>query len=298
MSEIFIPIQQDLPGFNPFFGSWISQGDVTFLVDPGPANTADRLIDSMEAAGIKRLDYVLITHIHIDHGGALFEVLKRYPEASAICHEKGVPHLVDPSRLYEGSLNVLGDLARTYGSPKPVEKERLIPHTLCPVDGLEVIETPGHAIHHLSFTYEQRLYAGEAAGNYFIVDGQEYLRPATPARFFLNVFSESVDRLLSLEDQPIRYAHVESADKGHRLLRRFKDQLQLWESVIGECVGEGGRKADMIQHAVERLLKEDPRLAAFESMGENMRKRERTFMANSVNGFVGFFEERAREQRY
>ena len=298
MPEIFLPIQQDLPGFNPFFGSWISQGDVTFMVDPGPANTADRLIDSMEAAGIRRLDYVLITHIHIDHGGALFEVLKRYPEASAICHEKGVPHLVDPSRLYEGSLSVLGDLARIYGSPKPIEKERLIPHTLCPIDGLKVIETPGHAIHHLSFTYEKRLYAGEAAGNYFVVKGREYLRPATPARFFLNVFSESVDRLLSLEDQPIRYAHVESAEKGHRLLRLFKDQLRLWESLIGECVGEGRQKADTIQHAVERLLKEDSRLAAFESMDKDMQKRERTFMTNSVNGFVGFFEERAGEQRY
>lgn len=298
MPEIFLPIQQDLPGFNPFFGSWISQGDVTFMVDPGPANTADRLIASMEASGIKRLDYILITHIHIDHGGALFEVLNRYPEARAICHEKGVPHLVDPSRLYEGSLNVLGDLARAYGSPKPVEKERLIPHPVCPIDGLKVIETPGHAIHHLSFTYEKRLYAGEAAGNYFIVNGQEYLRPATPIRFFLGVFSKSVDRLLALEDQPIRYAHVESAEKAHRQLRLFKDQLRLWESVIGKCVGEGGPKTDMIKRAVDRLLKEDSRLAAFESMDENTQKREKIFMTNSVNGFVGFFEERAKGQRY
>ena len=294
MQETFSPIRQDMPGFNPFFGSWICQGDLNIMVDAGPANTAGRLVDSMEALGLARLDYILLTHIHIDHGGALSEVLARYPEASVICHEKGIPHLVDPSRLYEGSLKVLGDLARTYGSPGPIAEERLVPHTKCRIAGLRVIETPGHAIHHLSFAYGGRLYAGEAAGNYFIVGKREYLRPATPPRFFLDIFIESVDRLLALEDQPIRYAHVESAETSHRLLGRFRDQLLFWESVIGESITRGGRKTDIIQGSVDRLLKEDPSLAAFDGMDENTQRRERTFMANSVKGFVGFFEEKSK----
>ena len=185
MAETFLPIAQDMPGFNPFFGAWVCQDDLNIMVDVGPANTAGRLVDSMETLGLARLDYIFLTHIHIDHGGALSEVLARYPEARVICHEKGIPHLVDPSRLYEGSLKVLGDLARIYGSPGPIAEEKLVPHTKCRVDGLRIIETPGHAIHHLSFTYGGRLYAGEAAGNYFIVGKREYLRPATPHRFFL-----------------------------------------------------------------------------------------------------------------
>ena len=296
MKETFLPIAQNMPGFNPFFGSWICRGDLNIMVDVGPANTAGRLVDSMETLGLSRLDYILLTHIHIDHGGALSEILARYPEASVICHEKGIPHLVDPSRLYEGSLKVLGDLARTYGSPAPIAEERLVPHTKCRVDGLRIIETPGHAIHHLSFTYGGRLYAGEAAGNYFIVGKREYLRPATPQRFFLDVFIKSVDRLLALEDQPIRYAHVESAETSHRLLRQFKDQLLFWESVIGESVTRGGRKSDIIQRSVDRLLKEDPNLSAFDGMDENTQRREKTFMANSVKGFVGFFEEQSKRR--
>jgi len=292
MRETFLPIKQDIPGFNPFFGSWICQGELNMVVDVGPANTADRLVDSLESMGLKRLDYVLLTHIHIDHGGALAEVLAHYPEAKVICHEKGIPHLVDPSKLYEGSLKVLGDLARTYGSPRPIAENRLVPHTKCQVDGLSVIETPGHALHHLSFTYQKRLYAGEAAGNYFVVEKQEYLRPATPPRFFLDVFMASVDRLLDLEDQPIRYAHVGGAESAHRLLGLFRDQLVFWESVIGESVTLGGQNKDIIQNCVDRLLKDDPNLAAFESMDANTQKRERTFMGNAVKGFVEFFEEK------
>lgn len=295
MQETFLPIEQDLLGLNPFFGSWICQDDLNIMVDVGPANTAGRLVDSLESMGLDRLDYILLTHIHIDHGGALAKVLARYPKAKVICHEKGIPHLVDPSKLYEGSLKVLGDLARAYGSPGPIAEDRLVPHTKCRIDGLRIIETPGHAIHHLSFTYGGRLYAGEAAGNYFIVGKREYLRPATPPRFLLDVFLKSVDRLLTLEDQPIRYAHVESAETSHRLLGLFRNQLLFWESVIGESVTHGGRETDIIQNCVDQLLKEDPRLAAFNGMDEHTQKWERTFIANAVKGFVGFFEEKSKK---
>lgn len=291
MRETFLPIKQDIPGFNPFFGSWVLQDELNMVVDVGPANTAGRLVDSLASMGLDRLDYVLLTHIHIDHGGALAEVLARYPMARVICHHKGVPHLADPSKLYKGSLKVLGDLARTYGSPGPIAEEKLVPHTECQINGLSVIETPGHALHHLSFIYRKRLYAGEAAGNYFMVGKREYLRPATPPRFFLDVFMKSVDRLLALEDQPIRYAHVAGGESAHRLLEKFKDQLVFWESMIGESVTLGGHKTDIIQDCVNRLLKDDPNLAAFEDMDEHTQKRERTFMANAVNGFVGYFEE-------
>ena len=126
-----------------------------------------------------------------------------------------------------------------------------------------------------------------------MVEKQEYLRPATPPRFFLDVFSKSVDRLLALEDQPIRYAHVESAKTSHRLLGKFKAQLSLWASVIGESVTRGAGNTDMTQTCVDRLLKEDPNLAAFDNMDSDTQKRERVFMENAVKGFVGFFEERA-----
>ena len=292
MYEQLIEIKQDMPGFNNFFGSWVCQDDLNFLVDAGPANTANRLIDSLVSLGIDRVDYVLITHIHLDHGGALSDLLDHYPMAKAICHEKGIKHLVDPSNLWAGSLSVLGDLARSYGTPKPVAKERLIPHTECSLKDLMVIETPGHALHHLSYTYKGRLFAGEAAGNYLTVKGLDYLRPATPPRFFPDIFLRSIDRLLTLEDQPIRYAHFGEAANSHRMLNISRAQLIRWEAIIGELIHQGGNTQNIIRNCVDFLLEKDPNLAAFSIMDPDIQARERIFIANGVRGFVEFFKEK------
>jgi len=292
MRELLIEIKQDMPGFNPFFGSWVCRDDLNFLVDVGPANTANRLIDSLVSLGLDRVDYILLTHIHIDHGGALADLLDYYPMAKAICHEKGIKHLVEPSNLWAGSLNVLGDLARSYGTPKPVAKERFIPHTECNLKDLMVIETPGHAFHHLSYSYKNRLFVGEAAGNYLTVNNLDYLRPATPPRFFLDLFLKSIDRLLALDDQPIRYAHFGEAANSHLMLNMFRDQLIRWEAIIGELVGQGGNSEDIIRNCIDLLLEKDPNLAAFSIMDPDIQAREKVFMANGVRGFVEFLKEK------
>ena len=164
-----IEIKQDSPGFNGFLGSWACMGPVNFLVDVGPANTSGRLIRTLESFGLNHVDYIFLTHIHIDHSGALADVLEHYPMAKVVSHEKGIKFLVDPSKLWAGSLSVLGDTARGYGEPKPVQEKNLVPHTRFQQPEFTIIETPGHAAHHLSLTYKDYLFAGEAAGNYFLV---------------------------------------------------------------------------------------------------------------------------------
>lgn len=286
MRERLIEIKVDMPGFNPFFGSWVCQDDLTLVVDVGPANSAGRLIKSLALLDLDRIDYFLITHIHIDHAGALADLLDQYPMAKAVCHEIGIQHLVNPSKLWAGSLNVLGDMANVYGPPKPVSMKRLIPHTDLEIKDLEVIETPGHAIHHLSYTYKNKLFAGEAAGNYFTVNNSEYLRPATPPRFFLDVFLKSLDALLALKDQPIRYAHFGEAKSSHQMLNIFRDQLLRWEAIISESVRQGGGNEDIIKRCIDRLLEKDPNLAAFSIMAPDIQLRERFFMTNGVRGFL------------
>ncbi|MFH1084017.1 MAG: MBL fold metallo-hydrolase [Pseudomonadota bacterium] len=290
MHEQLIEIKQDMPGFNPFFGSWVCRDDLNLVIDVGPAHTADRLINALSAINLKRVDYFLLTHIHIDHGGALAELLDHYPMAKAVCHEKGIRNIVDPSKLWTASLTLLGDIARGYGLPRPVSRERLIPHTECNLKDVTVIETPGHALHHLSYSYKGSLFAGEAAGNYFVFNGSQYLRPATPPRFFLDVCLKSLDRLLALEDQPIRYAHFGEAESSHQMLNMSRDQLFRWESIIGEAVNQGGDKEGVIRRTVDLLLEKDPNLAAFRIMNFDIQARERFLMANAVKGFVEFLD--------
>ncbi len=292
MNDRLIEIRQDTPGFNPFFGSWVCRDDLNLLVDVGPANSADRLIQSLSLLHLTRVDYILITHIHLDHAGALARLLEEYPMARAVCHADAIRHLVNPERLWAGSLKILGDVARAYGPPRPVPREKLIPHTGVNLKELKVIETPGHAIHHLTYSYQERLYAGEAAGNYLNLDGLDYLRPATPPRFFLDVFLKSLDVLSDLKDQPIRYAHFGKARSSHAMLSRFRDQLLHWEEIIGESVRQGGSSEATIKRSIDLLLENDPNLAAFHSMNSDVQARERMFMSNSIKGFIGFFNDK------
>ena len=185
MEIIRVELDQKMNGFNGFIGSWVCKGNLNIVIDVGPRFSVHNLVETLKAKGMKRIDLVLLTHIHLDHAGGLKEFLDCFPMAKAICHSKGVRHLIDPARLWEGSLKVLGETAEAYGKIKPVHNDRLISHEDAKIDNLEIIETPGHAPHHLSFYYCGNLFSGEAAGNYIKIKDMEYLRPATPPRFFL-----------------------------------------------------------------------------------------------------------------
>jgi glyoxylase-like metal-dependent hydrolase (beta-lactamase superfamily II) len=281
-----IEIAQKMPGFNRFIGSWVYGGPVNFVVDVGPAYSVDRLIGTLTDMGMDRVDYVLLTHIHIDHAGGLARFLDHFPMALAVCHEKGKRHLMDPARLWEGSLKTLGEIAEIYGPPGAVEEERCLAHTEADIKDLTIVETPGHAVHHLAFSLGGNLFSGEAAGNYYRVKNTDYLRPATPPKFFLEVFLKSLDRLMTLEDQHMCYAHFGDAPSSHRMLQRFRAQIFRWKEIIQEEMGADTH--DLPDRYVDKLLKTDPELKAFSLMDPETQKRERYFMANSVKGYIGF----------
>jgi len=289
MNPILIEIKQDRPGFDHFIGAWVCKGDINIIIDVGPANSVTRLIESLIAMDLDRVDFILLTHIHIDHAGGLADFLDHFPMAKVICHSKGIRHLVEPSKLWTGSRTALGEIADFYGPIKPVQREMLIPHTDADIDGLEIIETPGHAPHHLSFIYQGNLFVGEAGGNYFIVHEKEYLRPATPPIFSLGESLKGIDLLLAAEDHPICYSHFGKAKSSHRLLHRFRNQLIQWNEIIKEAMCTGQRH--IVERSIERLLEKDPNINAFEAMEPEIRDRERFFLTNSVRGYVGFLQE-------
>jgi len=283
-----VEIQQDRAGFGHFIGSWLLRGEKTIVIDVGPSASVHRLISSLRGLGIETVDYVLLSHIHLDHAGGLAEFLEQFPMASAICHHKGLSHLVEPSRLWQGSLNVLGDLADSYGSPGPVPEERLLSHMHARIDGLDIIETPGHAPHHLSFIYEGHLFVGEAGGNYFHIDDSEYLRPATPPVFHLDRALNSIDLLLERDRLPICYSHFGMAGDSQRMLRRSRDQLLLWKEVIEKEKAQVDQ--GLAESCVRRLLATDSNLEAWSKMSPPVKERERWFLRNSVKGYLGYLE--------
>ncbi len=287
MNPKLIELRQNKPGFGRFIGSWLITGRENTVVDVGPSHSVELLIRSLAESGIDRVDLVLLTHIHVDHAGGLAPFLEHFPMARAVCHAKAISHLEDPSKLWAGTRKTLGDeVANAYGPIRPVKKEWLVPHSEVKQDGLEIVETPGHAPHHLCFIVNGFLFAGEAAGVHFMVGDSEYLRPATPPVFFMKQYLDSVDRLLSYETMPICYAHLRLAGDSHALLKRQRNQLLRWESLIKEEMSQG--QNGLVERSLDALLRQDPELAAFAAMSIEDQERERLFMRNCVEGYLGF----------
>lgn len=288
MEPILIELKQKKPGFDHFIASWVCKGDKNIVVDVGPASSVHILMDALKAMKMDRVDLVLLTHIHIDHAGGLGDFIEHFPMARVVCHSMGVKHLVDPSKLWAGSLKVLGDLAEFYGPIRPVKEEALVGHTEARTECLRVIETPGHAPHHLSFSYQGKLFVGEASGTYHDMGDLEYVRPATPSKFFMEECLGSIDRLLGIENQPIYYVHFGKAESSHRQLKRYRAQLIRWAETIKQEMNEG--RNDLVKKCLESLLENDPDLKAFHTMDHDMQDRERYFIINSIKGYIEYLQ--------
>jgi len=277
-----------LDGFADFISAWVVSGRPSFLVDVGPGSTADQLLGALDTLRISRLDYILLTHLHLDHAGAAGTISRRFPEARMVCHEKGIPHLIDPAQLWEGTRKVLGPVAAGYGPLDPVPAKRLMAAQGFSVDGIAAVITLGHAPHHVSYFTASGLFAGEACGvRYLLEEGREYLRPATPPRFFLNVALASIDGLIAHSPTRMVLGHFGMTEDGTGLLKRHRDQLLFWEKWLSR---EAGRYSpeEAVECCTEGLLVEDPRLAAFHDFAAPAQKRERYFLKNSINGFLGW----------
>lgn len=292
--------QPGLEGHRRFVSCWLSrEGGPSFVVDPGPASTAAHLVARLRELGVERLDLVLLTHIHLDHGGGLADILDAFPEARVACHPRARKHLTDPSRLWEGSRAVLGELADRYGAPRPVADGCLIDAAALDALGVTMIETPGHAPHHVSFLHAGTLYVGEAAGTFLALpDGAWYLRPATPPRFVLDVALASLDRLLALAPPPARlaFAHhglLEGASR--ELLRQARAQHVRWvETVRGVRREQPHASPDEIAAAVlPRLRADDPDLARGGQLPSDIAAREQDFTLQTLRGMVQFVDAEA-----
>lgn len=207
-----------LEGFEHFISSYVFKDDATtFLIDIGPASTAPDLLYALQTLNVPWVDYILLTHIHLDHAGAAGHLAQAFPQAKIVCHPMGLKHLHAPQKLWQSSLSVLKDFAVAYHEPQGVPLEQLVSVDDFDHSAISSIKTPGHAPHHVSYVHEECLFIGEAAGVFFnLADG--YLRPATAKRVLLDEGRDMrvcIDELLSI-DPLLRYFSLFNAAEQKR----------------------------------------------------------------------------------
>lgn len=277
-------------GYTRFISAWLYKGrQGTFLVDTGPACTVDQLLAGLEKNGVENLDWILLTHIHLDHAGGIGHVTRHFPEATIVCHERAVSHLIDPTRLWEGSKKVLGKVAETYGPIEPVPEERIVTRDhVAFASGISVIPTPGHAPHHQSFVFEDFLFCGEVFGVFLEFEKDIYLRPATPPKFVFEEFYDSMERLAPETDRKICFAHYGMFPDGGRILEIARTQLRMWLEVVRSHAGNPKMNA-----IVSDLKANDPVFALIDDLPPLIREREMYYTANTIRGMLGYIEKNA-----
>lgn len=284
-------IDLDVPalGYTRFISAWLHKGkDGNILVDPGPACTAETLLEALDRRGIRRLDWIFLTHIHLDHSGGIGHLLRKFPEAKVVCHEKAVQHLVDPERLWEGSLKILGEVAAVYGKMLPVPPENIMTADEIPIEGgIRVVPTPGHAAHHQCFVGREWLFCGELFGIFHELEDAVYLRPATPPVFVLEDFLASMDAVAPFLDRPLCFSHYGRWENAGEIFEIARKQLPLWVSVVRRHRGN----PDM-ETIIDALTEADPVYARRDRLPELVKARETYFSANAIRGMLQYIEKK------
>jgi glyoxylase-like metal-dependent hydrolase (beta-lactamase superfamily II) len=242
----------------------------------------------LQVLDVRQLDAILLTHIHLDHAGAIGEIAEAFPRTPIICHQAAIPHLAEPSRLWKGTKKVLGSMALSYGPITPVTENRLQAADRFETETIKPVITPGHAAHHVSYQAEKYLFAGETGGVFMALPhGRFYLRPATPPTFFLDEALQSVDALIACRPQMICYGHYGTHPDGVKMLQIHRRQLLFWEQLLRtekNTFDETERDAQCL----EMLLREDNLMGTFDQLPVDIQAREKYFLKNSINGYLGY----------
>lgn len=290
LTELDIHIEKE--GFENFLSVWLirdAKRGQTLLVETGPAASVPRLLEDLQELGADKIDYLIYTHIHLDHSGGVGQFHAECPGTRIIAPLGGRAHLISPDRLFEASVATLGaSLVESYGQPAPLPGGAFAGEM---PDGLTVINTPGHAPFHDSYLYEMDgkriLFPGEAAGFFCkLPGGGVYRRPATPHKFFYDTALASLDRLLEAgEADIICYPHYGAAagEDAKTALPDAKKQLMLWKDVIA-TFSPDAREDDIF----DALLEADELVRGVNALPKSEAGRERYFIRQSIRGFIGY----------
>lgn len=269
-TENVFMIGPELFGITPG-SSYLIDSENTILVETGTSRNTPDLLKRISDLGVESLDYIAVTHIHLDHAGGAGYLLEEFPEARIIVHERGAEHLVDPSVLKKSAREAIGELFDYYGEIKPVPRGGIISVSggekidLGGYRELIPIDCPGHAPHHLCYYYsgDEILFTGDAAGIYY--SERNELHPTTPPpNFDLEKSLKTLKNLRRLDLSLLAYTHWGWSNTPRENLRVYGDILSDWVEEVEEArddLGESKVVELMIQrHVPEWIESEEERL--------------------------------------
>jgi glyoxylase-like metal-dependent hydrolase (beta-lactamase superfamily II) len=217
----------------------VERGRAAFI-DSGTTHSVPRFLDALAAAGLepRDVDWVILTHVHLDHAGGAGELMRHLPDATLAVHPRGARHMIDPSALIAGAAGVYGldAVRRDYGDIVPVPAARVVEAG----DGFVIdlagrallcLDTPGHARHHIAIHDERAgaFFTGDIFGlsyREFDSPGGPFIIPTTsPVQFEPDAAHASIDRMLGYEPQAMYLTHYDRVTDVQRLANDLHEQI-------------------------------------------------------------------------
>ncbi len=255
-APVVFPVADGITAIDTFMGgrarytaAYLLDATETTLVETGPGTSVEPVAAALDHLGVAadELAHIVLTHIHLDHAGGVGQLARRFPRATVWVHERGAPHIADPTRLVASTARVWGEaeMRELFGPAAPVAGDRV--RSLQDGDEiamgdrrLAVLDTPGHASHHVALVDSRTgaVFTGDALGIH--VPDLPVLRPATPPpEFDLERYVASIDRIRDAARSILLFAHfgpLADVDATCELaIRRVRD----WAGVVQGAVRDG-----------------------------------------------------------
>lgn len=221
---------QGIPGAIAAFLLPTAEGPV--LVETGPYSTLDTLRRGIAAAGYApaAIRHVLLTHIHFDHAGAAWWFARQ--GATVYVHPQGLPHLLAPQKLWQSAARIYGDAMETlWGQMEPIAADRLralADREQISIGDMNIIahHTPGHAVHHIAWEWEDQLFTGDVAG--VRIGNGPVVPPCPPPDIQLADWKASLSRLRERQPRALHLTHFGTVDQPLAHLEALEQRLQTY----------------------------------------------------------------------
>lgn len=240
-------------------GSYVVKGSLgAALVDVGYSTTWERVMEGLGDLGVspESVLHVFLSHFHLDHAGALGELMPRLPGATVVAHEKAVRHLIDPSRLVSATQASFGPVSPRVGGLSPVQPDRIEPAKEEPYDlgGIKVtpLFTPGHVSSHLSFfTDDGTVFSGDAVC--VARRGLDFLLPpGSPPIYDVGAAVKSVDAIQALKPKLLLSPHFGPQPVGDEAFERQRQEMHGWLDSVTSMV-DGGMGLEAIAAEMRKV---------------------------------------------
>lgn len=244
------------------------------IIDTGSKDGVTRALDALTILGLTAasVDYVILTHVHLDHAGGAGQMMQAFQQARLVVHPRGAPHMIDPSRLLAGVTAVYGaaEVVRLYGKILPIDEERIIRAT----HGLRVglagrellcLDTPGHARHHVCVRDGRsgNIFTGDIFGLSYReldTDGRQFIFPTTtPVQFDPEAMHASLDLLMGLQPSALYLTHYSEVREVAAKAARLHGLIEKHVSIARSESNTGDERYPRIRAGLVDLLLDEAR---------------------------------------